>query len=141
MHFYCSSAFLFYILRHLCYTVFTVRGVGVMIYTKLNEAEIFEGATNKTYEYNINDKDINYCVAEIDGRFPKEKWAINRKCKEMAHILSGSGILVVENKKYQIEKDDVVLIDINEKYYWEGQMKLGISGTPAWYPEQHECID
>lgn len=112
-----------------------------MIYTKLNEAEIFKGATNKTYEYNIKDNDINYCVVEIDGRFPKEKWAVNRKCKEMAHILSGSGVLVVENKQYQIEKDDVVLIDINEKYYWKGQMKLGISGSPAWYPEQHEWVD
>ena len=87
-----------------------------MIYTKLNEAEIFKGATNKTYEYNINDNDINYCVVEIDGRFPKEKWAVNRKCKEMAHILSGSGILVVEDKEYHLKQDDVVLIDINEKY-------------------------
>ena len=112
-----------------------------MIYKSFKDAELFEGPTNKTYEYNIEDKDINYCIVDIDGRFPKEKWAVNRKCKEMAHILSGSGILVVEGVEYQLKQDDVVLIDINEKYYWQGKMRLGIPCAPAWYPEQHEDVD
>lgn len=112
-----------------------------MIYKEFCEAELFEGKTNKTYEYHIEDKDINYCIAKICGRFPTEKWAVNRKCKEMAHILNGEGILVVEGKRFAVKKDDVVLIDINEKYYWEGNLKLGISCSPAWYPEQHEVVD
>ena len=112
-----------------------------MIYKSFKDTELFEGPTNKTYEYNIEDKDINYCIVDIDGRFPKEKWAINHKCKEMAHVLSGSGILVVEGKEYQLKQDDVVLIDINEKYYWEGKMRLGLPCTPAWYLEQHEDIE
>ena len=44
-------------------------------------------------------------------------------------------------KSIELKKDDVVLIDIDEKYYWEGKMRLGIPCTPAWYPEQHEDID
>ena len=112
-----------------------------MIYKSFEEVEMFEGVTNKTYEYNIEDKDINYCVVDIDGRFPKEKWAVNHKCKEMAHILSGSGVLVVGNKEYQLKKNDVVLVNMNEKYYWQGKMRLGVSCTPAWYPEQHEVVD
>lgn len=112
-----------------------------MIYKSFNDTELFDGKTNKTYEYNIDDKDINYCIVDIDGRFPIEKWAVNHKCKEMAHILSGSGILVVEGIEYSLKQDDVVLIDINEKYYWKGKMRLGIPCSPAWYPEQHEEID
>ena len=113
-----------------------------MIYKKFKDTELFEGPTNKTYEYNIEDKDINYCIVNINGRFPsKYKWAINRRCKEMAHVLRGSGILVVENKEYHLEQDDVVLIDVNEKYYWEGIFRLGIPCSPAWYPEQHEEMD
>ena len=113
-----------------------------MIYKKLKDAEIFEGPTNRTYEYNVEDNDINYCIVDINGRFPKnKKWAINRKCKEMAHVLNGGGILVVGDKEYHLEKDDVVLIDVNEKYYWEGNFRLGIPCAPAWYPEQHEEID
>ena len=112
-----------------------------MIYKSFSQTTLFTGETNKTYEYNIEDKDINYCIVEINGRFPTKHWAINRKCKEMAHILSGEGILVVEDKTYNLKKDDVVLIDINEKYYWEGNLKLGIPCAPAWYPEQHEEVE
>lgn len=112
-----------------------------MIYKSFKDTELFEGKTNKTYEYNIEDADINYCIVDIDGRFPTEKWAINRKCKEMAHVLSGSGILVIEGTTYKLKPDDVVLIDVNEKYYWEGKMRLGIPCSPAWYPEQHEVVD
>lgn len=112
-----------------------------MIYKSFEDSSSFEGPTNKTYEYNIEDKNISYCIIDIDGRFPKEKSVVNRKCKEMAHVLSGSGILVVEGKEYQLKQDDVVLIDINEKYYWEGKMRLGLPSTPAWYREQHEIVD
>lgn len=112
-----------------------------MIYKSFDNTELFNKGTCKTYEYNIEDKDINYCIAEIDGRFPIEKWAINRKCKEMLHILNGSGIINVEGKEYQLKKDDVVLININEKYYFKGKMRLGIPCSPAWYPEQHEIVD
>lgn len=112
-----------------------------MIYKSFNDTELFEGKTNKTYEYNIEDQDINFCIAEINGRFPTEKFAVNRKCKEMAHVLRGKGILVVEGKTYHMKKDDVVLIDVNEKYYWEGNFKLGIPCSPAWHHEQHEIVD
>ena len=109
-----------------------------MIYKKFKQAELFTGKTNKTYEYNIEDDDINYCIVDINGRFPTgNKYALNKECKEMAHILSGSGILVVDNVKYELEKDDVVLIDKLEKYYWEGNIKLGLPCTPAWTPQQH----
>lgn len=112
-----------------------------MIYKSFSDTELFEGKTNKTYEYHIEDKDINYCIVDISGRFPVKNWAVNRKCKEMAHVLSGSGILNVDGVIYNLKKDDVVLIDINEKYYWEGEMRLGIPCTPAWYPEQHEDVE
>ena len=112
-----------------------------MIYKTFKDTELFEGPTNKTYEYNIEDQDINYCIVDLNGRFPKDKWAINRKCKEMAHVLSGCGVLVVEGKEYQVKQDDVVLIDINEKYYWDRKMRLGIPCSPAWFPAQHEEID
>ena len=112
-----------------------------MIYKKFKESEVFTGKTNRTYEYNIMDKDINYCIVDINGRFPVKGYAINRVVKEMAHILSGSGILVVEGVEYKLEQDDVVLVYPGEKYYWEGNMRLGIPCSPAWYPEQHEDVE
>lgn len=109
-----------------------------MIYKKFSQTELFSGKTNKTYEYNIEDADINYCIVDINGRFPTgEKYAINKNCKEIAHVLSGNGTLVVNDKEYKLEKDDVVLIDKLERYYWLGNMRLGLPCTPAWKPEQH----
>ncbi len=109
-----------------------------MIYKKFKQTEVFTGKTNKTYEYNIEDNDINYCIVDINGRFPTgQKYALNKECKEMAHILSGSGILVVNNIKYELEKEDVVLIGKAEKYYWEDNMKLSLPCAPAWNPNQH----
>lgn len=59
----------------------------------------------------------------------------------MAHVLEGEGILWVDGKTYPLKKDDVVLIDVGEKYYWEGNMKLGVPCSPAWYPEQHDEVE
>lgn len=112
-----------------------------MIYKSFSDTEIFKGETNVTYEYNIDDKDINYCIVDVDGRFPKTGVAINRQCKEMAHVLTGSGKLFVDDKEYNLKKDDVVLIDKKEHYYWDGKMKLGVPCAPAWWPEQHFDIE
>ena len=112
-----------------------------MIYKSFKDAELFEGATNKTYEYNIEDKDINFCIAEISGRFPKEKWAVNRKCKEMIFVLSGEGLINVGGREYSLKQEDVVLINPNEKYFLLGEMRLGIPCAPAWCPEQHEEVE
>ena len=112
-----------------------------MIYKIFRDTQLFEGFTNRTFEYNIEDKDINYCIIDIFGRFPKEKIAVNNVCKAMAHILDGEGILWVEGKTQSLKKDDVVVIMPGEKYYWNGKMKIGLSCTPAWYPEQHERVE
>ena len=59
----------------------------------------------------------------------------------MAHVLKGSGKIVVEGKTFHVKEDDVVLIDVNERYFWEGNLKLGIPCTPAWTHSQHEIVD
>ena len=112
-----------------------------MIYKTFKDTELFEGTTNKTYEYHIEDADINYCVVEIKGRFPLNGRLTNIVCKEMVHILEGEGSIVVEGKHYNLKKDDVVLIKPGEKYYWEGHMRVGASCSPAWYPEQSHNVD
>lgn len=112
-----------------------------MEHKKFSESELFEGATNKTYEYNFKNKDINFCIVDIKGRFPVKGLAINKKCNEMAHVLAGSGFLMVEGKKYNLKQDDVVIIEPGEKYYWVGEMRLGVPCAPAWTPTQHETVE
>lgn len=91
-------------------------------------------------EYISEDRDLNTCIAKISGRHPISGWAINEKCKMMGFIVDGEGIIVVENKTFELFKNDVVLIQPGEKYYWEGNMLIFIPSTPAWYPEQYKNI-
>lgn len=98
------------------------------------------GPTCTAFEYPIGDKDINGALVKLSGRYPIEGLVVNEVCKEMSYIMDGKGKLVVEDIEYQVSIGDLVLINPNEKYYWEGQLELFIPCSPAWFPEQHKVI-
>lgn len=91
-------------------------------------------------EYPLGDADINAAVIKLTGRYPDTGWVVNEKCKEMAYVLAGSGIVCVEGKVCKLNTGDVVLIEAGEKYYWEGTLELFMPCTPAWFPEQHKQV-
>jgi len=96
--------------------------------------------TCRVHEYPLGDANINGAVAELNGRYPEQDRVTNTVCKELAYVINGSGKVVVEGKEVLLNQGDMVLIQAGEKYYWEGQMTLFLSCTPAWYPEQHKQI-
>ena len=103
---------------------------------KKNETKEFKNSDQcLAIEYPLGDKDINGAVAKITGRYPDKNRAVNTKCKEMAYVISGSGQVVVEGKEYSLNVGDLVLIEPNEKYFWEGNLEIFMPCTPAWYPE------
>ena len=91
-------------------------------------------------EYQMNDKDINGAVIEIKGRYPENGRVTNEKCKELAYIIKGNGKIVVNGKEIKFKEEDLILLEPNEKYYWEGNMKMFVSCSPAWYLEQHKEV-
>ena len=93
-----------------------------------------------TIEYSFINKDIDLCVATITGRYPQKGYCKNRKVKELIYILEGIGTINLKNKKVEFEPGDALLIDCNEKYYWESShCKVAIACTPAWNKEQYQC--
>jgi mannose-6-phosphate isomerase class I len=92
------------------------------------------------YEYSLGDKDIDFAVIDLKGRYPSKGKVVNKVCKELAFILEGSVILNVDGEDVQLEKGDEVLIMPNEKYFWNGRCKLLTACTPSWYIEQHKNI-
>jgi len=113
-----------------------------MKHIKLESAEIFCKSTAKIYEYDLPDKDINWCLCDVDGRFPEKGWALNKVCKEMVFIIEGNGKLVVEGRgEVTFKKNDLVFVEPNVKYYWMAKARFGIACSPAWYPEQHETFE
>lgn len=88
-------------------------------------------------EYPIGDKEINFAIAKISSRYPETGLASNTVCKEIVYIQDGSGKIVVNDVEHILQTGDVILILPNEKFYWDGNMRLHIACTPAFTPEQH----
>lgn len=96
----------------------------------------------KTLEYSFGDNDIDLGVAIITGRYPEEGYCMNTESKELIYVIEGEGDLNLRNEIIHFSKDDAILIDKNEKYYWDtNYCKVSMSCTPAWNPEQHKLVE
>ena len=95
----------------------------------------------KTLEYSFNDKDIDLGIATITGRYPESGYCVNVISKELIYVLDGNGKLCFDNKFVEFEKGDSILINSNEKYYWDTKYcVVSMSCTPAWSEEQHKLV-
>ncbi len=92
-------------------------------------------------EYPLGDKDINGAIVELTGRYPNTGRVVNLKCKELAYVIKGSGRIVVENEEINLKEGDLILIEPGEKYFWDGNLIIFTSCTPAWHPDQHKEVE
>jgi len=109
---------------------------------KNSEAEVGANSEKcKTIEYSFGDNEIDLGLATISGRYPEEGWCVNLISKELIYVLEGKGEICFENTKISFEKGDSILINNNEKYYWQTEhCKVSMTCTPAWSKEQYELI-
>jgi len=112
-----------------------------MKHIKLKDAEIFKKPTATVFEYHLPNKDINWALVDVKGRYPESGWARNNECKLMVYIVKGKGKLVVTGGGViKFKKHDLVFVDAKTKYYWQANSRLGIACNPAWNPEQYESV-
>ncbi len=96
----------------------------------------------KISEYSFGDKDIDLGLATITGRYPDEGYCVNLISKELIYVMEGSGTLNFENEKVDFSKGDAILIEPNEKYYWDcDYCVVSMTCNPSWTKEQHKCVD
>src|SRR3989304_8555052 len=101
-----------------------------------NETKEFKNSDQcVAIEYPLGDKDINGAVIKLNGRYPEKGRIVNTKVKEMAYVIGGLGKIVIEGKEYPLSTGDLLLIDANEKYFWESNLEMFVPCVPAWYPE------
>ena len=98
-------------------------------------------STTSVEEYIMPESSISGTTAIIYGRYPEKGFAVNTLCHELALVLSGNGFISTTRKKTPIELGDCILIQPNEKFYWDGHMAVFIVCTPKWKPQQHKIID
>jgi len=108
---------------------------------KLEQAQEFKNSDKcKVLEYELKDKDINFGIAYISGRYPDNGYCVNEECKELIYCMDGYGTLNKKDEKIGFKKGDIVLIDKGEAYYWDAYCTIAMPCSPAWYPEQHKLI-
>ncbi len=96
----------------------------------------------KTSEYSFGDKDMDLGLATITGRYPDEGYCVNLISKELIYVIEGSGTLNFENEKVCFSKGDAILIEPNEKYYWDcDYCVVSMTCNPSWTKEQHKYVD
>lgn len=106
------------------------------IYKKFSEVRVYRGKTHISYEYDFDNKDINYALVKIKGRYPTEGYLINKISTECNQILKGKAIVWVDGKIYHVKKNDVIIITPSEKYYWKGNVLVNAPCSPPWTLEQ-----
>lgn len=114
-----------------------------MEFIKKEQAEFYSGNGYSGMDYPSADKDINFAVININGRSPKKGFQVNNGCKELLYIMRGKGSIYLKNNNEKIEfsQGDVILINKEECYAFEGDFEAAVPCTPAWTSDQHKYID
>ena len=108
---------------------------------KSNAVKGANSAKCKTLEYSFKDKDMDLGIATITGRYPENGFCVNTISKELIYVLDGNGKLYFENNCIEFEEGDSILINSNEKYYWDSTYCIvSMTCTPAWNEEQYKLV-
>ena len=92
-------------------------------------------------EYDFKDKDIDISTAKISGRYPENGYCVNTEVKEMIFVLAGGGErLYTEKEIVTFKQGDAILIEKNEKYFWDAKAEVVMACSPTWTPEQHKMV-
>lgn len=108
------------------------------------EASIFKNSdTSLLLEYSIalGREDLDLCVNTITGRYPEKGFCTNEECNEICYILEGQGSINSRNEIKTFKQGDVIFINKKDIYYWNGNCKIIMICSPAWYKEQCKLID
>ncbi len=98
-------------------------------------------STCSGFEFAFGDKDLNAAVVTVNGRYPENGHLVNEVCKEIAYVLSGSGLVGVDNTIHELNQGDAVLIKPGERFFWEGKnLEMLMPCSPAFYPQQHKEV-
>lgn len=112
-----------------------------MKFVPQNQTQEFKHSDTCTaIEYQTDNPNINGAEVKLTGRFPDKNRIVNLKCSEMAYVLKGSGKVFIEGREVKLNPGDLVLIEPNEKYFWDGHLTMFIASHPAWYPEQNKKV-
>ena len=93
------------------------------------------------YEYEHGDEDIDIAFIEINGRYPEKGRVVSKISKEIIFISKGNGKIEIDGESFTLNEGDTVLIQPNQKYFFEGELNLVFCCHPSWNPKNYEYTD
>ena len=108
--------------------------------TKGNRHTIQSSVSTIIHEYQMDEPNISGSVAKIHGRYPETGFAVNEVSKEIVYITQGSGKLIQANSEIHFEESDVLFIDKNELFAWQGIFPCSWSLRPNSTPNSTQYL-
>lgn len=84
---------------------------------------------------------LSGAISQINGRYPEKGFALNEVSKELAFVVAGDGKAVSPHGETSLDLGDVVLIQPNEPFAWEGNLTIFMATTPKFNPKQHVIVN
>lgn len=107
-----------------------------------SEAQKFEKGSVTSYEYRTTSEKLNVALTIVDGRYPDSGYTSNSEVFSIVHVVGGAGWVHFKNgRSFEISQDDHVEIEVNEPYYFEGNLEMIYIATPPWTPEQTRAVE
>lgn len=91
-------------------------------------------------EYPMDEQAISGAVSKINGRYPKNGFAVNEISKELVYIIEGKGKIITKDGEREFDQGDVIFIDRGELFAWEGNFTMFMTTTPKFDPIQHNIV-
>lgn len=102
-----------------------------------SKAKYHENGAVASWEYEIQNTNLNVASISIQGRYPETGFTSNLKSDSIIHVTNGVGLLGLDNgAKVELEKNDQVHLAVGDAYYFEGDLEIIYAASPAWTPEQ-----
>ena len=100
--------------------------------------------TSSVLEYSIdlNEKNLDFCINTITGRYPEKGYCSNLECEELCYVLEGEGCIYKKGENViDFKAGDIIFLNKKDIYYWNGNFKVAIVCTPAWSNKQCKLYD
>ena len=105
-----------------------------MLIKKENSEKKENSKSCNVWQYETSNKNLGFATSKIDGRYPKQRKAVNMECDMLYFVISGEGTIHHESGDFKIKEGDIFLFEKGKGYWVEGKdLFISISTSPAWF--------
>ena len=102
-----------------------------MIYKKKDSTAIEKHGV-KMWIYNSKDDCAHAAVAYQETKQGHAEEFFHEKSAFIYYIIDGKGEWIIEDKQYEVDKGDVVIVPPGKRFYFKGNVKQICITAPAW---------